>query len=161
ARAVLPAAARQPAQCRSAGCRQPAALARADRDRRGQGHLDRRGEARPCRFRRDPADRPRRARRPLGARCRRPGRAQVGLRPHPADALMQLRGEGSSPLHTSSRHSGPAMTLAATTADRSRKRPFWSMERQDWLMGYLFIAPQLAGIVLFVLIPLGLVVWYS
>ena len=53
------------------------------------------------------------------------------------------------------------MTLAAPTADRSRKRPFWTMGRRDALAGYLFIAPQLVGIALFVLIPLGLVVWYS
>ncbi|RUT28634.1 sugar ABC transporter permease [Arsenicitalea aurantiaca] len=42
-----------------------------------------------------------------------------------------------------------------------RKRPFWTMERRDAAAGYLFIAPQLAGITLFVLIPLGLVFWYS
>jgi multiple sugar transport system permease protein len=45
--------------------------------------------------------------------------------------------------------------------DAARKRPFWTMARRDGLAGYLFIAPQLAGIVLFVLIPLGLVLWYS
>jgi multiple sugar transport system permease protein len=33
--------------------------------------------------------------------------------------------------------------------------------RRDHLVGYLFIAPQLAGSLVFVLIPLGLVVWYS
>jgi len=43
----------------------------------------------------------------------------------------------------------------------ARKRPFWTMERRDSLAGYLFIAPQLAGIITFVLIPLGLVFWYS
>lgn len=53
------------------------------------------------------------------------------------------------------------MTFTAPTADRPRNRPFWTMERRDSLVGYLFIAPQLVGIVLFVLIPLGLVVWYS
>ncbi len=53
------------------------------------------------------------------------------------------------------------MTLAAPTADRSRKRPFWTMARHDGLVGYLFIAPQLIGTVVFVLIPLGLVFWYS
>jgi multiple sugar transport system permease protein len=41
------------------------------------------------------------------------------------------------------------------------KRPFWTIERRDGLAGYLFIAPQLIGIVVFVLIPLGLVVYYS
>ncbi|WP_314178500.1 carbohydrate ABC transporter permease [Streptomyces winkii] len=40
-------------------------------------------------------------------------------------------------------------------------RPFWTSRRRDQLAGYLFIAPQLIGSVLFVLIPLILVVWYS
>jgi len=35
------------------------------------------------------------------------------------------------------------------------------MERRDALAGYLFVAPQLVGITTFVLIPLGLVFWYS
>ncbi|GLQ56503.1 carbohydrate ABC transporter permease [Devosia nitrariae] len=41
------------------------------------------------------------------------------------------------------------------------RRTFWTMERRDAAAGYIFIAPQLMGIVLFVLIPLGLVFWYS
>ncbi|WP_330280979.1 carbohydrate ABC transporter permease [Streptomyces sp. NBC_00588] len=40
-------------------------------------------------------------------------------------------------------------------------KPFWTSRRRDQLAGYLFIAPQLLGTVVFVLIPLGLVVWYS
>lgn len=48
------------------------------------------------------------------------------------------------------------------TLDTSKTtRPFWTMERRDAAAGYIFIAPQLVGIVLFVLIPLGLVFWYS
>ncbi|HET6297698.1 MAG TPA: sugar ABC transporter permease [Kribbella sp.] len=39
--------------------------------------------------------------------------------------------------------------------------PFWTMRRRDELAGWLFVAPQLAGIIAFVLVPLGLVVWYS
>jgi multiple sugar transport system permease protein len=35
------------------------------------------------------------------------------------------------------------------------------MRRRDRLAAYLFIAPQLAGTVVFVLVPLVLVVWYS
>ncbi|MGC5014551.1 carbohydrate ABC transporter permease [Streptosporangium sp. DT93] len=35
------------------------------------------------------------------------------------------------------------------------------MRRRDNLAGYLLIAPQLLGSVLFVLLPLGLVLWYS
>jgi multiple sugar transport system permease protein len=40
-------------------------------------------------------------------------------------------------------------------------RPFWTMERRDGVVGLLFVAPQLAGILTFVLIPLALVFWYS
>jgi ABC-type polysaccharide transport system permease subunit len=43
-----------------------------------------------------------------------------------------------------------------------RPRPaFWTTRRRDQLTGYLFVAPQLIGIVVFVLIPLVLVFWYS
>ena len=42
-----------------------------------------------------------------------------------------------------------------------QRRPFWTIARRDGLAGYLFVAPQLVGIVVFVLIPLGLVFWYS
>ena len=41
------------------------------------------------------------------------------------------------------------------------KGRFWSGKRRDQLAGYLFIAPQLAGTVVFVAVPLGMVVWYS
>jgi multiple sugar transport system permease protein len=47
------------------------------------------------------------------------------------------------------------------TKGQARKRPFWTIERRDGLTGYLFVAPQLIGIIVFVLIPLGLVVYYS
>ncbi|TDC40100.1 sugar ABC transporter permease [Micromonospora sp. 15K316] len=40
-------------------------------------------------------------------------------------------------------------------------RPWWTSRRRDQLAGYLFIAPQLLGSLLFVLLPLVLVVWYS
>ena len=54
------------------------------------------------------------------------------------------------------------MTVAAQRGESgSRKRPFWTIERRDAVAGYLFIAPQLIGIVVFVLIPLGLVAYYS
>jgi len=42
-----------------------------------------------------------------------------------------------------------------------RRRGFWTARRRDHLAGYLFIAPQLAGTILFVIVPLILVVWYS
>ena len=41
------------------------------------------------------------------------------------------------------------------------RRPFWTMERRDTLAGYLFVAPQLLGSLVFVLVPLALVLWYS
>ncbi len=47
---------------------------------------------------------------------------------------------------------------------RTQERPapaFWTIARRDSLAGFLFISPQLIGIVIFVLIPLGLVFWYS
>ena len=54
------------------------------------------------------------------------------------------------------------MTVAAQGGESgSRKRPFWTIERRDAVAGYLFIAPQLIGIVVFVLVPLGLVAYYS
>ncbi|MGV8856516.1 MAG: carbohydrate ABC transporter permease [Devosia sp.] len=48
-----------------------------------------------------------------------------------------------------------------TTATPRRKRPFWTIERRDSVAGYAFIAPQLLGTIVFVLVPLGLVFWYS
>ncbi|MDG4829015.1 sugar ABC transporter permease [Solwaraspora sp. WMMD1047] len=49
------------------------------------------------------------------------------------------------------------MTEARTTAVPS----WWTSRRRDQLAGYLFITPQLIGTAVFVLLPLGLVVWYS
>ncbi|QOC91385.1 carbohydrate ABC transporter permease [Micromonospora craniellae] len=48
---------------------------------------------------------------------------------------------------------------AGSTPDRTR--PFWTGRRRDHLTGYLFIAPQLLGSAVFVILPLVLVVWYS
>ncbi|MEH1015323.1 sugar ABC transporter permease [Micromonospora sp. CPCC 206060] len=42
-----------------------------------------------------------------------------------------------------------------------RARPYWTTHRRDQLTGYLFIAPQLLGSAVFVILPLILVVWYS
>lgn len=53
------------------------------------------------------------------------------------------------------------MTLALQTAQTQARRSFWTMARRDAATGYLFIAPQLIGIVVFVLVPLVLVFWYS
>lgn len=43
----------------------------------------------------------------------------------------------------------------------ARARPYWTSRRRDHLAGYLFIAPQLIGSLVFVFLPLVLVVWYS
>ncbi|HEU5126353.1 MAG TPA: sugar ABC transporter permease [Glycomyces sp.] len=37
----------------------------------------------------------------------------------------------------------------------------WTHRRREYLAGYLFVAPQLAGTALFVIVPLALVFWYS
>jgi multiple sugar transport system permease protein len=42
-----------------------------------------------------------------------------------------------------------------------RRRGWWTTRRRDQVTGYLFIAPQLIGTIIFVLVPLGLVFWYS
>ncbi|KXK60724.1 sugar ABC transporter permease [Micromonospora rosaria] len=39
--------------------------------------------------------------------------------------------------------------------------PYWTSRRRDQLTGYLFIAPQMVGSAVFVILPLILVVWYS
>ncbi|WP_169193802.1 sugar ABC transporter permease [Devosia sp. MC1541] len=41
------------------------------------------------------------------------------------------------------------------------KPPFWTIARRDAAAGYLFIAPQLVGTIVFVLMPLALVFYYS
>jgi multiple sugar transport system permease protein len=52
------------------------------------------------------------------------------------------------------------MERAATRPAPARSR-YWTTRRRDKLTAWLFIAPQLAGTVVFVLVPLVLVVWYS
>lgn len=54
-----------------------------------------------------------------------------------------------------------AVTETAKTGRGAYEPPFWTMARRDGLIGLLFVAPQLIGVTLFVLIPLGLVSWYS
>ncbi|MCU4746598.1 carbohydrate ABC transporter permease [Streptomyces xiamenensis] len=58
--------------------------------------------------------------------------------------------------------SGPA-PKERRRADRSGPpgRPFWTGRRREALAGYLFVAPQLIGSAVFVLLPLILVFWYS
>lgn len=43
----------------------------------------------------------------------------------------------------------------------SGRRPWLTARRRDYLAGYLFIAPQLAGVMIFVIFPLALVGYYS
>lgn len=45
--------------------------------------------------------------------------------------------------------------------NRAQSAPYWTVARRDALAGYLMIAPQVLGVTLFVLVPLGLVFWYS
>ncbi|KAA2261115.1 sugar ABC transporter permease [Solihabitans fulvus] len=45
-------------------------------------------------------------------------------------------------------------------AGRPRRR-WWTARRVDSLAGYLFIAPQVLGSIVFVLVPLGMVFYYS
>ena len=51
--------------------------------------------------------------------------------------------------------------LARSGGTPRRRRRGLSFERRDALTGYLFIAPQLLGIVAFVLVPLGLIAYFS
>ncbi|GAA2411479.1 sugar ABC transporter permease [Actinomadura vinacea] len=54
--------------------------------------------------------------------------------------------------------------MAATglrTRGAAPRGSYWTIRRRDNLVGYLMAAPQLIGMVLFVLMPLGLVFWYS
>ncbi|MFJ9898141.1 carbohydrate ABC transporter permease [Streptomyces sp. NPDC091280] len=53
---------------------------------------------------------------------------------------------------------------AAPTGDRPARASgptFWTTRRRDHLTGYLFILPQLVGVAVFVLLPVGMAVWYS
>ncbi|MET8978939.1 sugar ABC transporter permease [Streptomyces sp. NPDC004539] len=38
---------------------------------------------------------------------------------------------------------------------------FWTTRRRDVLTGYLFVLPQLVGVAVFVLLPVGMAIWYS
>ncbi|MET0424611.1 MAG: sugar ABC transporter permease [Actinoplanes sp.] len=54
------------------------------------------------------------------------------------------------------------MASIATSAARARTRKvFWTARRRDHLAGYLFVAPQLLGSLLFVLLPLVMIFYYS
>ncbi|KAA1396129.1 sugar ABC transporter permease [Aeromicrobium ginsengisoli] len=43
----------------------------------------------------------------------------------------------------------------------ARRKRFWTLSRRDALTGYLFVAPQLLGVLVFVIFPVGLAIYYS
>lgn len=54
------------------------------------------------------------------------------------------------------------MTATSTGGSRTRRSgAYWTLGRRDALAGWLFIAPQLLGVIVFVLLPVGLAVWFS
>ncbi|MUK00482.1 ABC transporter permease subunit [Vibrio cholerae] len=54
------------------------------------------------------------------------------------------------------------MTATPAVGSRTRRAGgFWNLRRRDALVGWLFIAPQLIGVIVFVLLPVGLSVWFS
>jgi multiple sugar transport system permease protein len=55
----------------------------------------------------------------------------------------------------------PARSVTPAPPRPPARRGWWTAYRRDQLAGYLFVAPQLVGSVLFVLLPLGLIGWYS
>jgi ABC-type sugar transport system permease subunit len=54
-----------------------------------------------------------------------------------------------------------ASTDAPQGAPARRRKRFWTLSRRDALTGYLFVAPQLLGVLVFVLFPVGLAIYYS
>ncbi|WP_405722581.1 carbohydrate ABC transporter permease [Streptomyces sp. NBC_00046] len=56
---------------------------------------------------------------------------------------------------------GQAAAPAAAKAARASGPTFWTTRRRDVLTGYLFILPQLVGVAVFVLLPVGMAIWYS
>jgi multiple sugar transport system permease protein len=59
-------------------------------------------------------------------------------------------------------HKAGSRPALATPPDPAANRgSFWTYNRRESLVGWMFIAPQLIGFVLFVAIPLGTVVWSS
>lgn len=60
---------------------------------------------------------------------------------------------------TSTSPARSALRAGGAPAAPARRRS--TLARRDALVGYLFVAPQFVGIVLFVLVPLALIVYYS
>ena len=56
----------------------------------------------------------------------------------------------------------PARSAARTGRASGPAGPaFWTSRRRDVLTGYLFVLPQLVGVAVFVLLPVGMAIWYS
>ncbi|GAA2154459.1 sugar ABC transporter permease [Glycomyces rutgersensis] len=55
----------------------------------------------------------------------------------------------------------PREAAPASRGPAARRRRVWTMSRADAAAGYLFIAPQLLGVLVFVIVPVGLAIWYS
>jgi multiple sugar transport system permease protein len=54
------------------------------------------------------------------------------------------------------------MTAGSTRTGAARRTgTYWTVSRRDALAGWLFVAPQLIGVIAFVLVPVGLAVWFS
>ncbi|MFF2944174.1 carbohydrate ABC transporter permease [Streptomyces niveus] len=75
--------------------------------------------------------------------------------------LAKSRTRARTRTRTGTRTGTPDASRAQARARDTSGPPFWTTRRRDVLAGYLFIAPQLAGVVLFVLIPVCLAIWYS
>ncbi|MEV4528452.1 sugar ABC transporter permease [Streptosporangium sp. NPDC049304] len=85
------------------------------------------------------------------------GRADA--RPVTGDRTARRAVEGTE---AEGRTRGPRRThRARRVSGGGGGRVFWTTRRRDNLVGYLLVAPQLLGSLLFVLLPLGLVLWYS
>ena len=62
--------------------------------------------------------------------------------------------------HTEVRR-GSSDPRRASRGGQDQRRPFWTSRRRDALTGYLFITPQLIGVLVFVILPVCLAIWYS
>lgn len=56
---------------------------------------------------------------------------------------------------------GPRTAATPPDVESGQQRSFWTMKRRDHLAGYLFVAPQVLGVLIFVVIPVGLAIFYS
>ncbi|MEU4535887.1 sugar ABC transporter permease [Streptosporangium sp. NPDC023825] len=76
---------------------------------------------------------------------------------HPGSAVTGRADARPAPGRPAAGGAGPVRRVSENGGGRA----FWTLRRRDNLVGYLLVAPQLLGSLLFVLLPLGLVLWYS